>query len=288
MDDLTMGIAFLFMMLFVVVLAVGAYILTALMYSRLLKGLGHSKPSVAWIPVYNQVSACESTKAAGVTIFNKYLPMQQFRLFAVIPLASCVVNVVPILGSILGMLMSLAYLMGSYWFYKLTYSIIDGRDEVGDFDILAFLSLFVPLIPLFKFFTFSTDKVNFSSIERYNAQYVNNGSQGFQSYGQQSQQGFTQQGFQPYNQQQGFQPYGQQSQQGFTQQGFQPYNQQQGFQPYGQQPQGFSQQGFQQPQGFPQQQGFQQQSFQQPQNFQDFQNVQTQQSSGDDDDLFIQ
>lgn len=282
MEDVSFFAAFGLIMLITLVFGVIAYVISALAFCKVLRLMGHPKPVMGWVPIYGQICILDATKACGVVIFGRFIPMSTFRFLPLAPIVSCLMNMIPLLGAIAGMILSIAYLIGSYYMYKLVYGILDGKSDLSDFDIVALLSLFIPLITLFKFFLASEANVSFAGIQAYNASF------GMSSDGSSSQtydgtnpyydnQGYNQGG--QYQQPQGFQPYPQQ--QAFnSQQGYRGFDNNQNF--GGQQStQGF---GVQQSQAYPgQQQGFQPQGFQPQQQAPQ----QPQQSSNDDDFTFI-
>lgn len=278
MEDVSFFAAFGFIMLITMVFAIIAYAISALAFCKVLRLMGHPKPVMGWVPVYSQICILDATKACGVVIFGRFIPMSTFRFLPLAPIVSCLMNMIPLLGAIAGMILSIAYLIGSYYMYKLVYGILDGKSDLSDFDVVALLSLFIPLITLFKFFLASEANVSFAGIQAYNASFgMSADGSSSQPYGN-SNPYYDNQGYDPYQQAQGFQPYQQQQ---TLQQGYQGFDNNQNF--GGQQStQGFSNQqmtqgfGVQQPQAFPgQSQGFQPQQ----------QVSQQSQQSADDDDF---
>jgi len=271
----------------VLIITVVAYILSSIMYFRLFLLLKYKKPAVAWIPIYCNVCAYDAIRIRYVLFFGrKYpIPVEKYRLVPVLNVIAGFVAVIPIIGPLFSLFISIASIYGMYTIWRFGFASIEGRNYVDEgLDFMALICTFIPFVALIRLFISRPDNVNFTCVEMYNASILG-AKQDFyqddyqnQSYYQNqdyNQQGFGNQGYSQQPQGQQMQPQG--FPQGFSNQGYSQQSQGQQMQPQGF-PQGFGQPNRNQRQLQNFNQGMQSQGF--PQNF----NQQSNPSQGQDDD----
>lgn len=217
-------VVIIFMLIFIFALIVCGYVIGALANVKCLRALGYDKPIAGWIPFYSQYALAEVTGFESVDLgFNLVIPMNLFKFWWAAPI---VLNLIPVIGSIAGLVFQIA---AGGWNYGMLYALTENKDY-QETKILGYITAFVPIIAIIKFFLIKPENVVYK-------------------YGQ-GQPGapqldmYNQPGYNPmYDNPNGFNPnFDQQSMQGFN-----PNFAQQPAQGYPQQPQNFGQQGYGQP-----------------------------------------
>lgn len=133
------------MLVFVAIMVV-VYVVQALATQRALRILGYDKPWLAWIPLGNLFALAEVTgDDVAVLWFGIQVPMKAFRFWW---LANFVCTLIPIVGGLLSLLITVMCLT---WTYSRVYSALDGVPYENEM-LIAVLSAFIGIIPIIKFF----------------------------------------------------------------------------------------------------------------------------------------
>lgn len=125
--------------LFVLLIIVGAYLLGAFATRRVLLYFGHERPWMAFIPVVSTIACvqCMQTDAEGnVALFGQNIKRDIFQWY---PLITIVVAFVPVIGSLVS---TVANIIANAHMYKDLLSAESGQDEA----VLAWVSAFIPIV----------------------------------------------------------------------------------------------------------------------------------------------
>lgn len=181
-----------FMFIFIFAIVVAAYVINAMATVKCLKALGYDKPIAGWIPFYNQYALAEVTGFESVDLgFNIVMPMKYFKFWWAFPI---VLNLIPVIGSIAGMVFSIA---AGGWNYGMLYALTENRDYQEQ-KVLGYITAFVPVIAIVKFFCIKPENVVYK---------YGQGQPGFGQTGFEQQGMYNQPGFNPmYDNPQGFNP----------------------------------------------------------------------------------
>lgn len=181
-----------FMFIFIFAIVVAAYVINALATVKCLKALGYDKPIAGWIPFYNQYALAEVTGFESVDLgFNIVMPMKYFKFWWAFPI---ILNLIPVIGSIAGMVFSIA---AGGWNYGMLYALTENRDYQEQ-KVLGYITAFVPVIAIVKFFCIKPENVVYK---------YGQGQPGFGQTGFEQQGMYNQPGFNPmYDNPQGFNP----------------------------------------------------------------------------------
>lgn len=152
MSDYEMGLLGGMIGVFVVslIIIVACYVVGALAYSKALRMMGYPMSWLAWIPFGAYFALADITRdyEGNTTLFGSVkVPTNIFRLWWILMI---VVQFVPVLGKIASIAILVICLGTSF---IRVYSALEGKTE-SDVTVLGYLSAFIQLIAVVKFFTY--------------------------------------------------------------------------------------------------------------------------------------
>ncbi len=136
----------------VIIVVIGVYVWTAMMYQKVLKHMGYSNPWMAWIPYVNNYAIADVIRGENdkTDVLGLELPSMLFNFWWLIGI---VVARIPSVGSILFLALQIICLGTCF---KTIYARCEQKDP-NEVAALAYVSGFIPIIALIKFTGYKFD-----------------------------------------------------------------------------------------------------------------------------------
>lgn len=142
-----------FMIIFILVILIGVYVLTALAIGRVLAIYGYENTWMAWIPFINYFAladaVCEGRQT--LSLFGKELPAILFKFWWI---GQYILSQIPYIGWICSIAVAVLF-FGTV--LTECYARIEDR-PVEDMQVLGFISGWITIIPIIKFLTYDKNK----------------------------------------------------------------------------------------------------------------------------------